>query len=174
MDPERLKAIAAKYEAEGVLITIADAGFATGGTTPIVSVSNIVLADGWDDEVTVFDFSGQSGQSFDTLFEQAVTVVHRDLQERWKKANLIDTTTGAALLAYKFSLGHINDWTKMDDLLQRLAMVQSHRLAKISIEDAYVELEYTGRLETLQSALSQNNYTMTFDQTQGGWVVTKN
>ncbi|MTI10535.1 DUF2066 domain-containing protein [Curvivirga aplysinae] len=189
LDQEKLMSIAAKYGASGVVLTIADIASVENGQPPVMSVSNVIIAEGWSDDITIYDFTSEtqpiketetvtnvpSGISnlYEKLYTEAIDVVYSSLQERWKETNLIDPNVQGNSLLMNIPLANLNEWLKIRSMLDGMTMVQRYKILNINVDEANVLIEYSGRTVSLQSALKQLNYNLAFNDDVQGWSLMK-
>lgn len=173
-DPNRLLAIAKKYNADGVLVTIANTAMLSGTQIPTLSVSSTVVAAGWDNDVVTYDFEGIADEGYKPLYNKAITTIYSGLQEKWKESNLIDPTSRGNKLVLNAPLKKLKDWISIRDMFDKLAMVQSYELKNISVENANVSVTFSGRSDALQSAIAQSDYDLKYSPVDQAWTLLRN
>lgn len=172
-DPERMQAIAQKYGADGVLLTVAQADMTAQGQLQNLSVTSRVIADGWPD--AAYNHSAQGAADQDPMAtmgrtaKQVLTAVEQD----WKRRNLIDYSAGHQMMVVTAPLQSLNDWVHLRQALDRLAVVDRYVVETLSTTEAVVALDYVGTTEQLQTGLAQADMTLRYDDLEQRWLLSR-
>lgn len=160
----------ARYQAGGVLVSVARPGVAQGGNFR-VTVSSFALADGVSGETEVDTFTFPASTPLPEAYAQAALGVAEAHNERWKKANLIslDQTSGSITVAV--SLSGLPEWLSIQRTLSEIRDIKSVRLTELSVQEAIVELDHIGDIARLRRSLAQNRIRINENLDTGQWVL---
>jgi hypothetical protein len=167
-DISALTAIARRYGASGAIVaqgsTVAD----SGNGVPEVRVSlSRYGADGLE-QTLVQNFAGRSGEDLDALLARVVDDLNREIQETWKKKNLVQS--GAqSVAAVTIPITNVNEWVAVRDRLKRVSVVQRTETILVSRGTVRANLHYVGSPEQLAVALQQAD--LVLSQSDVGWVL---
>jgi len=167
-DAARLAALAARYGAEDVLVVQAIASAAATGEAMHLQISSTRIGREAE-ETTVDTFAQQPDESLDSLFARAAAAVAGDIQERWKRRNLLhpgDERTIRVLVA----LGSLVDWLDIERRLDAVAGVKRSMVTRMSRAEAAVDIRFVGDERQLALAMAQSDLDLLFDEAEG-WRV---
>jgi hypothetical protein len=164
VDAGALAAIAALHGGGDVLIAQATLGEGgqletvlrrrTGGTLTPVSAAT---------------YRPNSGESEADLLARAVAAGDAELEEAWKRQNVIAAGSGEAVLAADVPIGSLADWVAVRDRLNGVAGLKRADLVLLGKESARVELHYAGDPARLKLALAQRDLALSGDGT--AWTL---
>jgi hypothetical protein len=120
-----------------------------------------------DVSVTRYDPSGapqifgvqEKTQPDETLNEtlvRAAKSVQDQLADGWKRANLINYSTGGNLMVF-IPITGLGDWAGIENKLIGLPVVRNSRVIAMSKREVQLSLDYVGSTNQLQTALNQQN-----------------
>ena len=150
-DAAALGAIAALHGGGDVLIAQATIGDGGQLDTTIRRGSGGTLA-----QVSAATYRPNPGESEADLMARAVAAADAEVEEAWKRQNLLSGGSQAVLTA-AVSLGSLADWLYVRDRLNGVAGLERSELVALSKQAARVELHYAGDPARLQLALAQRD-----------------
>ena len=100
------------------------------------------------------DFSGQKGLPF---MEQAVQTVLRIVSEGWKRRAQIDATSTEQEHLLEARFRTLEEWRQIIEGLQKIAVLESHRVRSVGRRKAQIEVRFRGTTETFALALAQED-----------------
>ncbi len=154
-DRERMRAIAKRYGAFGILLVQAAL---TGGPELQVTVNFLgALA---QDRTLIRSFKGREGETLDVFLATAAQDIRTEVEESWKSDNQLRFDEPRRLTALA-PLGGLADWIELRRRLSRVAFIQSSALMLLSRSEAKVGLSYLGSEEQLILALAQRDLSLT-------------
>ncbi|MFQ5466632.1 MAG: hypothetical protein ACE5DS_00705, partial [Kiloniellaceae bacterium] len=118
------------------------------------------------EETTVDTFAQQPDESQDALFARAAAAVATDIQERWKRRNLLhpgDERTIRVLV----DLGSLADWLDIKRRLGAVAGVKRSMVTRMSRAEASVDIRFVGDEQQLSLAMAQSDLDLLFDEAAG-------
>ena len=177
---EALRALAARYDAGGVVV--AHAREAAGGG---LSVAIAVTAPGWPPVSTVVGVEppapdalaarAEEGEEPPTAEEatraDAVARVTAALEEAWTRENLLRYDQGATVLAMTASLSSLADLVAVERALEGAPPVRRATLTRTTITEAAFDVEYVGDIYQLQTALLQRGLTIALSEDSASWTL---
>lgn len=172
-DEERMKAIAAKYGADGVLLTIAKPRSDGAGELAGLTATSRVYAAGWSGSSYSHTVDRQEGQEPIAVMSNAAARVLHSVEDDWKHRNLIDYSGDRQKMVVTAPLQSLNDWVNLRGVLDRLALVDTYVVETLSTTKAIIALDYLGSTEQLQTALAQADLTLRYDDIDQRWVLSR-
>ena len=155
-DRARIRAIAGRYGAADILLAVARLGRdpATNAVVLHVDVSRFGAAG--QGHTVVRSFSARAGESVGALLAGAARAVRTEIEESWKRDNLLHFGDRHWLTAVT-PLNRLKEWVEMRRHLARVAFVQASDLLSLSRTEATVRLSFIGDEEQLILALAQRD-----------------
>lgn len=172
-DQARLDAIAQKYGADGVLLTVAQPRLNDAGEIAQLTVSSRVYAAGWSQNAYNQSAKAQEGQDAQALMGYSVQRVLASIEDDWKRRNLIDYSGDRNKMVVTVPLQSLNDWVTLRNALDRLAVVDHYVLENLSTTQAVVALDYLGTTDQLQTALAQADMNLHYDTVEQRWTLAR-
>lgn len=155
-DDARVAAIARRYGAVGGLLAYAVLGNPTASGTISVEVTASRIGTRAPERTVVMSVTGKSGETEDTLLARAAIAVRSDVEESWKRENLLRFGEHNKLVAV-VPLTGMADWIRVRRAIASIAFVQSSDLIELSRDEATVRLDYLGDEDQLALALAQHD-----------------
>ena len=165
---DRLKAIAGRYGAAGVIVVQAARGYHRTENAPVLQVVVTYFGGNDDDRTQVQSFVATPGQSEPQLLAAAAAAVMRQIEEDWKAQNLLRFDQQAELVAI-VPLQGLEDWVKLQRKLSDVALLWASELVALTRSEAMVRLRYFGDEHQLRGALNQNDVSLTRAETH--WIL---
>lgn len=151
---ERLNQLARRYGADVAVVASAEVTGPTGGETVDVSVTR------YDPNGAPQVFGVQENtlpdETLNETLVRAAKSVQDQLADGWKRANLINYSTGGNLMVF-IPITGLKDWAGIEKKLVGLPVVRNSRVVAMSRREVQLSLEFVGSTTQLQTALNQQN-----------------
>ncbi|WP_238318344.1 DUF2066 domain-containing protein [Thalassospira australica] len=151
---ERLNQLARRYGADVAVVASAEVTGPTGGETVDVSVTR------YDPNGAPQVFGVQENtlpdETLNETLVRAAKSVQDQLADGWKRANLINYSTGGSLMVF-IPITGLKDWAGIEKKLVGLPVVRNSRVVAMSRREVQLSLEFVGSTTQLQTALNQQN-----------------
>lgn len=155
---ERLAQLARRYGADVAVVATADVSGPEGGETVDVSVTR------YDESGAPQIFGVQEktlpGETLGETLVRSAKSVQNQLADSWKRANLINYSTGGNLMVF-IPITGLPDWAGIEKKLVGLPVVRNARVIAMSKREVQLSLDYVGSTNQLQTALNQQNLNLT-------------
>ncbi|WP_417829083.1 DUF2066 domain-containing protein [Thalassospira sp.] len=155
---ERLAQLARRYGADVAVVATADVSGPEGGETVDVSVTR------YDESGAPQIFGVQEktlpGETLSETLVRSAKSVQNQLADSWKRANLINYSTGGNLMVF-IPITGLPDWAGIEKKLVGLPVVRNARVIAMSKREVQLSLDYVGSTNQLQTALNQQNLNLT-------------
>jgi len=170
---ENVASIARKYGAVGVLVAAAQLDPTGRDGGPLLQVSMTRYSPGTDSSTIVQGFAGRAGTSLDALLDAAVADMVVQLQEAWKRENLLRAGAGGGeqWLQVRVPIAQLGDWLAVRERLNRVPTVTKTDVARLSTREAVLDLRYRGTPEQLRTAMAQQSLLLDYRQDIQNWVL---
>lgn len=160
-----VKPLADRYGASSVLV--ASAGRGSGGLQ--INMTQI-RPDGRSQRSG--SYGPQAGEDEVALANRAAGAIADSLQEDWKRTTSVDYGQQSTLTA-SVSFTSLSEWVSIRRRLEQTKLVQLLLVEEVNMTSARMRLDYVGKVDQLQTALSQTNLFLTPDS-QGNWMLSRN
>jgi len=154
-DDTRLRAIANRYGAAGVLVADAELVTSDTGRTLLqvnLSRSGSIIGD----QTVVESYAAEPGEDADALMYRAAGEIARGVDERWKTEQLLRFGSEATLtVAVDYQT--LAEWVAIRQRLSELTMIRRSNVMSLTRSEAVVELVYLGDENQLRSVLAQRD-----------------
>ncbi len=167
--PEALARIADRYQAQGVLVTVARPGIDANGGARIDVASN-AIGPGLPGVTEVDSFTFPPTTTLPEAYAAAADSAAAAIVERWKQANLIRPGQAPSRITLSAPIGSLTEWLTLKRELEQVAGVTQVRLSELSVGRAVADLDFVGDAPQLSLALSQRRLALEEDAA-GGWTV---
>lgn len=151
---ERLAQLARRYGADVAVVATAEVSGPEGGETVDVSITR------YDESGAPQIFGVQEktlpGETLNETLVRSAKSVQNQLADSWKRANLINYSTGGSLMVF-IPITGLPDWAGIEKKLIGLPVVRSSRVVAMSRREVQVSLDFVGSVDQLQTALNQQN-----------------
>ena len=157
---DRLRAIAARYEAGDVLVAVARLGIDPVANTRKleIRISRHGTAEQRPDTVQTFTLDPE--RSADEIFDAAARAVAEEVEELWKRDNLLQFDQ-VDTISVVVPIDFLEDWLEIARRLDSIAFINRKVLTYISLTEARVDLHFIGDVAQLRLALAQNDLVLT-------------
>lgn len=173
-DTVKLKAIAQKYNAVGVLVAIATPLKIQGGSSTALSVSvsqfGRELGDDSGGAAPARRFDIVKGEASQDFLARVARHLFTGAEEAWKKANFLSESVEQNLMIVA-PLLDLKDWLAIRQRLDGVAPVRHIDIAKLSIRKATLALRFIGDLGQLKIAMAQRNLDLSYSGDDDTWVL---
>ena len=160
-----VKPLADRYGASSVLV--ASAGKGAGGLQ--INMTQ-VRPDGRSQRSG--SYAPQAGEDEAALANRAAGAIADSLQEDWKRTTSVDYGQQSTLSAM-VSFTSLSEWVNIRRRLEQTKLIQMVSVEEVNMNSARLRLDYAGKVDQLQTALSQTNLFLTPDS-QGNWMLSRN
>ncbi|WP_349237984.1 DUF2066 domain-containing protein [Thalassospira sp. ER-Se-21-Dark] len=154
---ERLSQLAKRYGADVAVVASAEVSGPEGGETVDVSVTR--YEPNGAPQIFGVQEKTQAGETLDETLVRAAKSVQEQLADGWKRANLINYSTGGSLMVF-IPITGLGDWAGIEDKLIGLPVVRNARVIAMSKREVQLSIEYVGSTNQLQTALNQQNLSL--------------
>jgi len=154
---ERLSQLAKRYGADVAVVASAEVSGPEGGETVDVSVTR--YEPNGAPQIFGVQEKTQAGETLDETLVRAAKAVQDQLADGWKRANLINYSTGGNLMVF-IPITGLGDWAGIEDKLIGLPVVRNARVIAMSKREVQLSIEYVGSTNQLQTALNQQNLSL--------------
>jgi Uncharacterized protein conserved in bacteria (DUF2066) len=160
-----VRPLAERYGASSVMV--ASAGKAGAGFQ--VSLT-LIKPDGRSQRNTSFNPQGAEDEF--TLAVRATGSIAESLQEDWKRTTSVDYGQQSSLII-NVAFTNLSDWVSVKRHLDGIKLVQRSYVEELNMGGARLRVDYVGKIDQLQTALSQTNLFLAPDAT-GNWTLSRN
>lgn len=108
----------------------------------------------------------QAKESSATLYRKAADTAALQIEELWKRQNLVSHESSGALLV-TVNFGGLAEWLKIREKLERIALVRRQEVLELARNQATLALHHAGDVNQLRAALAQADLLLSSDG-QGG------
>ena len=151
---EDVRAIAARYGARDALVAIASLTPTLTGREAIdVAVTRVGTT---TQDPVLLDFSVQTGETLDALFERAAEETAAAVEDAWVGANLLRFGEDQVMIV-SVALAGLEDWVNVRSRLARVPVISAFQLKSMRRTAALVELSFIGDEDQLADSLAQRD-----------------
>lgn len=162
-DPERIRAIAKRYGAAGVLLA-----FATLRDENTLDVTATRTGTALPEQTLVSTFSGEADVA--VLLAKAVKSVSKAVEDSWKRDNVM-RFDNQQTLTIKVPIANLSDWVEVRKRLATVPAVSKTEIVSLTREVATLAVTFPGDGEQLAAALSTRDLALVQDGDV--WTLTK-
>ena len=155
-DSQRLTAIAAKYRAGDTLVAHGILRLDTRRGLPDLEVYLTRYGTALQEHTVVRTFATAGDESLDELLRRAAAVLAQQVEDNWKRDNLLQFGQ-PAVLAVTVRIGSLGDWLVVRKRLAGVAVIRRADLALLSPAEVRVNLHFIGDRDQLALALEQSD-----------------
>ncbi len=152
----RLRAIASRYAAAGVVMAVATLRPDDAARVNVVEVAVSRFGAQAGDSVSVRSFSGTPDTTVEALLRSAAQSVRTDVIESWKRENLLRFGERREIVAV-VPLSGLADWVALREKIGGVASVERFQLVALSLREAAVRLSYFWDENQLVLAFAQRD-----------------
>lgn len=166
---KRLDTIARRYGATDTLVAVATltTNPAAGRSGLDVSVSRFGPA--IQEYTNIFSFTGSRGETVDTLLNRAVEGVAIQVEENWKRDNLMQLDSRQESLIVSVPITGIKYWTDVSKRLDSIAFIRRKDVLSLTRSEVIVGLYFVGSTTQLKLALAQSD--LNLSQGDTSWML---
>ena len=169
---ERMDVLASRYGAQETLVAQAlVTGDSNQGTARIEAVAT--RYSGYRLDSARLSFRQEEGETLGRLLARAVDGVVAEVQEAWKRDNLLQFGEQSTLMA-TVPVRSINEWLEVRKRLSRLPVVVRSDVAYLTRNAVDVRITYVGDEDQLARTLARSDLLLTPDLAQGWWELVLN
>lgn len=159
---EAMGDLASMYDAGSVLVAYASLSNQGGIRRLDISYQRNDLAS----TAVVESFTG--GDTDRDIYRAAIFDVVKNLQESWKDQNILDQTV-LNRLAVSSTINGLSEWQSIQQKFKSIPAVKELQVRELSVERAFWEFSFVGKIEQLAVALAQHDLVLL--NTDGYWSV---
>jgi len=163
-----LNAVAARYGAGDAIVAHGTLGISARLGRPELEVFVTRYGTALQEQTIVESFSSAEGEGIDGLLGRAAVELARQVEDNWKKDNLLEFET-SAVAAAKVPIQRLQDWLEVRKRLSGIAVVDRVDMILISLDEVRINIHYFGAAEQLVLALEQADLVMSAGG--GEWVL---
>ena len=167
-DTQRLEEVAAKYGAGDVVVVHGILRMDSYGGFPELEVYMTRFGFALQEHTVVKSFSANPGEDIESLLARAAIQLTVQIEDNLKQDNLIKFAE-PALLPLVVPVSNLNDWIKVRDRLNGVAVVRKSEVTLISRRAVNVTINYIGDAEQLALSLDQADLVL-WDEA-GNWYM---
>ncbi len=160
-----VRPLAERYGASSVMV----ASSGKGGKGLQVSLT-LIKPDGRSQRNTSFTPQGAEDEA--ALASRATGSIADSLQEDWKRTTSVDYGQQSSLTV-NVAFTNLSDWVSVKRHLDGIKLVQRSYVEELNMGGARLRVDYVGKVDQLQTALSQTNLFLAADAT-GNWTLSRN
>jgi hypothetical protein len=166
-DVDRLDAIARRYDVDGAIVAIAELGLDGASRLPVLTVA--ARHHGGDAFAAAAGERRMVGaETLDALLPQAVQAVVDDIEEAWKRDNLLRFDLQGTIEVL-VPVGGIEEWVEVRRRLRQVPAIRHARLRSLTRNRAALALSYVGEARQLAVALGQQD--LELEERFPAWVL---
>lgn len=169
-DEGRLRSIAEKYEAFGVIVALAQHRVDPVANVPSLEMTMTTYLPGEAARVTTRGFQAREGTDLDGLFDLTADELVIELEEAWKRDNL-ERAGSQQQIRILVPVSRLSDWLNVKRKMSSVPSVKGMNVARLSVREAEVDLTFLGQPEQLRRALALKDLDMTYAEDKSAWVV---
>ena len=153
-DAQRLNAVAARYGAGTTLVAKAAFGIGLASRQPELDVRVSVYGTTFRGAPIAKTYAPAAGETIETLLRRVAAEIGRDIDDRWKRDNLLQLDN-VAVLAVVAPIASLGDWLEIRKRLAQVAVVRRADIVLMSRDEVRINLQYLGDPEQLAASLEQ-------------------
>ncbi len=167
-DAQRLAAVAARYRAGDTLVAHGILHLGTRRGLPDLEVYLTRYGTALQEQTVVRTFAAAGDENLDELLKRAAAVLTRQVEDNWKRDNLLHFER-PAVLAVTVRIKGLSDWLAVRKRLQGVAVIRRTDLVLLSLAEVRVNLHYIGESNQLALALEQADLTLSREADE--WIL---
>jgi len=167
-DPERIRAIAKRYGASGVLLAFATLRPEGSGNTAVLDVTATRIGSAVQEQTLVFSFSDEP--DLQRLLAKAIATVRKAVEDSWKRDNVLRFDKPQTV-TIKVPIASLADWVELRKRLASVPSVAKTEIVSLTREEAILTVTFPGDTEQLAAALSTRDLALVQDGE--AWTLTK-
>ena len=164
----QLALIAKRYGAHRTLVTLASQNMDPAKGATMLNVTTRYFGGARSESTVIQTFTFERGKTLETVLIRAAQEVSRQIEEDWKRENLLQFDRSSELIA-DLTIGHLREWVDIRQRLRQIAFIRSTQLVSLSRRQMSVRLNFFGDAEQLRVALSQRD--LVLEQSDVNWTL---
>ncbi|MDH5187835.1 MAG: DUF2066 domain-containing protein [Rhodospirillaceae bacterium] len=167
-DVQRLAEVASKYNAGDVVVVHGILRMDSYIGLPELEVYMTRFGFALQEHTVVKSFSSNPGEDLESLLARAAIQLTVQIEDNWKQDNLIKFAE-PAILRITIPVSGLDDWIKVRDRLNGVAIIKKSEVTLISRRAVNVNINYIGDAEQLALSLDQADLVL-WDEA-GNWYM---
>ena len=167
-DTQRLEEVATKYGAGDVVVVHGILRMDSYGGLPELEVYMTRFGFALQEHTVVKSFSANPGEDIEAMLNRAAIQLTVQIEDNWKQDNLIKFAE-PALLPLVVPVSNLNDWIRVRDRLNGVAVVRKSEVTLVSRRAVNITINYIGDAEQLALSLDQADLVL-WDEA-GNWYM---
>ncbi len=155
---ERIKSISQRYGAAKALLTVATIKDLQGKQT--IELATSWLSPRGSDRTSIKSLNNTKGQPLQSILSDAAIHLRDEIEEDWKKDNLLRFEDSRKLIA-QANLQGLSDLVLLKNKLKTNPFVQKIEIVRVSLNSALIRVQYIGHPDQLSLSLSQRDIVLT-------------
>ena len=172
-EADKLQQFADKYNVGGIFIPTAKISNNSMTNKIMINVTGMVKSKTWQMNDLNLSFIANSDMAMDDILKQIANQTAIALFDIWKNRNLLDFQDGMRNITFNAPIDSLDDWIKLQNILNNIASIRNIILENINIKEAIVKIEYLGRNNQLKSSFKKNNLSLNYDEDIKQWSISK-
>lgn len=166
---KRLDTIARRYGATDTLVAVATLTINPAASRSNLDVSISRFGSAIQEYTNIFSFAGARGETVDSLLNHAVAEVAIQVEENWKRDNLMQLDSRQESLIVSIPITGISYWTDVRKRLDSIAFIRRKDVLSLTRNEVIVGLFFVGSTAQLKLALAQSD--LHLSQGDTSWVL---
>ena len=166
-DIPRLDALAQRYSVDDTMVVLASLGTGQLGR-PTLQISTSRYGAGSTDQTLITNLTANQTESVDELLKRAAVEVAEQVEDQWKRDNLLRFGQ-SAVLPTVLPINSLAEWIDAKRRLAEIATIDHVDLILLSRNQARLNIHFLGDVEQLRLALAQSD--MLLSEDRGIWSI---
>jgi hypothetical protein len=166
---KHLDTIARRYGATDTLVTVATLTMDPVASRSSLDVSISRFGPAIQEYTNIFSFTRSRDETVDNLLNSAVTEVAVQVEENWKRDNLMQLDSRQESLIVSIPINGIKYWTDVRKRLDSIAFIRRKDVLSLSRNEVIMGLYFVGSTAQLKLALAQSD--LNLRQGDTSWVL---
>lgn len=167
-DPQRLAAIAERYNASDTLVIHGILRRDARGLLPELEVYLTRYGTVLQEQTLVRNYQAAEGETQQQMLLRAAIDLAQVVEDNWKQDNLLRVGS-RAVAAVTVPITSLADWLEVRKRLAGVAVIRRSDLVLLSIDEARVNIHYIGDPDQLSLALQQAD--LALSRRNGDWIL---
>ncbi|MDA0655707.1 MAG: DUF2066 domain-containing protein [Proteobacteria bacterium] len=166
----RLRGIALKYNTRGVVVPVVEFSANKAKNVLRAEIKLITFAATGHVKRTASAYESQPGMAASEFHKQVALALIQQLQEDWKRANLLTSGNMNSLTA-RIPLTKLAEWLYIKEQLQKVATIKHIGMKRMSVRETEISILFQGDPGQLRVALAQNGLNLSQNTEQSIWLL---
>ena len=164
----QLTLIAERYGAHAALVAKASQDLDPATGTTMINVATRYFGGGGWESTVIQSFAFGEGETAETVLVRAAQEVSRQIEEDWKRENLLRFDRSSELIA-DLAIEDLREWVEIRQRLRQIAFLRNTQLVSVSRRQMSVRLSFFGDAQQLRVALDQRD--LVLEQSEVNWTL---